>query len=518
MKKFESQLLDVGEILLATNGEIVAGYKDSSISHVAIDSREVLLGSLFVALLGQSLDGHNFIEDALKKGAGVVLVDAEHASKNEAQYCDFSKKYKQATFVRVDDTLKALQKLAAYYLYKVSIRVHIGVTGSSGKTTVKEMIATIFEVAGYRTFKTKGNLNSCTGVPLSIFDIRGRGYDVAVFEVGMNRRGEIREITEVITPHIALVTNIGTAHIGMLGSRDAIATEKGEIFSQFTEQCLGVIPDCEFTQQLMNGKKGEFVIIDSDYLKRFEGSKAMGLEGCLLNYEGTEIHLHLLGAHNIYNAILAIAVAEKYSLIAKSHITKSHIKEALEKMRAVSGRAELKKGFATCIFDCYNANPASMQMALDLYEAMEWKGRKIAILGSMLELGDESLAEHEKVCAKVSKSKSDAVFLMGEEMLQGFVSFANKCCVQKHRTSGGGDGLGQRFLEFPNSHFEVEGTEYFCYRDDEMVRLKEDVRQKVRRGDFVLLKASHGLHFERLEEVLIGATVVSDDTALGLDG
>jgi len=485
--EFQYQLLDAGEIMLATSGNLITGYKNSSVSYVFIDSREVTSNSLFVALMGEQLDGHDFIESSLKNGACIILVDSEHANKDEQLYLTLSKKYDNATFISVKNTLYALQKLSSYYLKKMNIDTRIGVTGSSGKTTVKEMVASIFATEGYRTFLTEGNLNSSTGVPLSIFKIRGEQYDVAVFEVGMNRRGEIREITEIITPHIAVVTNVGTAHIGMLGSREAIAGEKGEIFSLFEESSVGIIPDCEFTHQFMEGRNGKFIVVDADYLKRFEGSRSIGLDGCILNYDGMEIHLPLLGDHNIYNAILAIAVAEQRG------ITKAHVKEAFEKMKAVPGRAELKKGRTTCLFDCYNANPDSMQKAIELYNDFSTERQKIAILGSMLELGEESLKAHETTCFLISKTKSDAVFLMGDEMLEGFASFAKKNGVDETSLSG-----------LDSLHFKIKDIEYFLYKDDEMERLKEDVKARVREGAFVLLKASHGLHFERLEDVLIG--------------
>ena len=484
--EFQDILMDVEEILLATGGKIITGCKNSSISYVFIDSREVIKNSLFVALQGETLDGHAFIEDALKNGACVVLLDVEHVSKNEMLYREFSKKYDDATFVCVENTLKSLQDVAGYYLRKMDIPIRIGVTGSSGKTTVKEMIASIFAVAGYRTFMTEGNLNSSTGVPLAIFKIRGCQYDVAVFEVGMNRKGEIKEITDIITPRVATITNIGSAHIGMLGSREAIACEKGEIFSHFDEESVGIVPSCEFTRQFMEGRKGKFIVLDSIYLKRFEGSKVIGLDGCLLNYDGLEIRLPLLGEHNIYNAILAIAVAEQ------KHIKKTYIKEALEKMKAVPGRAELKRGFTTYLFDCYNANPDSMEKAIDFYNNIEWQGRKIAILGSMLELGKKSLEEHKKVCCLISKTKTNVVFLMGGEMLDGFCAFAKT------------NGMNDVDISHLNTlHFKINEIEYFLYKDDEMEKLKVDVKAKVKQDDFLLLKASHGLHFEQLEDVLV---------------
>lgn len=488
--ELQYNLIDVSNILLATDGDIVIGDRSTSVSYVSIDSRDINPPALFVPLIGENLDGHDFIENALKNGARIVVVDTEHISKHKQLYCNFAKNY-NATFVSVENTLKALQQIAAYYLHKMCIFIRIGVTGSSGKTTVKEMIAAIFVQAGYRTFMTEGNFNSATGVPLSIFKIRGCCYDVAVFEVGMNRKGEIKEIVDIISPVVAVVTNVGSAHIGNLGSRKAIADEKKEIFSRFTSDCLGIIPDCEFTNELIYGREGEFIILGSSYLKRFEGSKSEGLKGCTIKYDGIDIHLPLLGEHNIYNAICAIAVAEKYSAI-----TKEHIKAALEKIKAPFGRAELKRGFTTCLFDCYNANPDSMGKAIDIYNTLEWSGRKVAVLGSMLELGVESLREHENICALLKKTKSSLVFLFGDEMLDGWESFAKKNGITKRE-----DALTV------NYYYTKEGdTEYFLYKDDEFEKMRIDIKANVKEGDFVLLKASHGLHFERLEEILVGGT------------
>ena len=476
-KKTHTFLLTASELIKATGGTMLFGSKNEGFLNVSIDSRNVSFSSLFVPLRGKNLDGHKFIEDAIKKGAIVVLVDSLYEKEEKARIKSLFESYPNTSFIVVEDNLKALQDASRFYLNKINLKLKIGITGSSGKTTVKEMIGSLFSEK-YSTFVSQGNLNSETGLPLSIFMLKAT-HEVGVFEMGMNRKGEIKELADVLTPDVAIITNVGSAHIGMLGSREAIALEKKEIFSNFTQNSVGFVPECCFTNLLKDVKAGKMVIFGASHLKNFEGFTSLGLSGSVIKYAGDEIKLNLVGEHNVENAILTITVGEYFAF------KKEEIKKALEKVRPSFGRAEVKKGFVTCFFDCYNANPESMNEAIDFCNSLAWSGKKIAILGSMLELGEKSVEEHKNICEKALHSNFDVLYFFGNEMLQGLESYLD----EQNKSEGA--------LE---SFF---GKKVFVYKDKEFDSLKKAVASGIQRCDFVLLKASRGLALERLEDILL---------------
>lgn len=476
-KKTHTFLLTASELIKATGGTMLFGSKNEGFLNVSIDSRNVSFSSLFVPLRGKNLDGHKFIEDAIKKGAVVVLVDSLYEKEEKAKIKSLFENYPSTSFIVVENTLKALQDASRFYLNKINLKLKIGITGSSGKTTVKEMIGSLFSEK-YSTFVSQGNLNSETGLPLSIFMLKAT-HEVGVFEMGMNRKGEIKELADVLIPDVAIITNVGSAHIGMLGSRKAIALEKKEIFSNFTQNSVGFIPECSFTNLLKDVKAGKMVIFGASHLKNFEGFTSLGLSGSVIKYAGDEIKLNLVGEHNVENAILTITVGEYFDF------KKEEIKKALEKVCPSFGRSEVKKGFVTCFFDCYNANPESMNEAIDFCNSLAWSGKKIAILGSMLELGEKSVEEHKNIYEKALHSNFDVLYFFGNEMLQGLESYLN----EQNKSEG-----------------ELEsffGKKVFVYKDKEFDSLKKAVASGIQRCDFVLLKASRGLALERLEDILL---------------
>lgn len=221
-------LMNLDELLTSTGAWLVYESNSSkSFSSVVIDSRNVKNNSLFIPLRGENQDGHIYIEPALKKGAKFFIVDFDHLDENETALLSLCKNY-DASCVAVKNNLKALQDAARYYLSKFPNLYKIGITGSSGKTTTKEILASIYSKK-YNTVSTKGNLNSETGLPLSVFEVRPE-HEAGIFELGMNRKGEITEIASVLLPNAAIITNIGTAHIGILGTKQAIAEEKKKFF------------------------------------------------------------------------------------------------------------------------------------------------------------------------------------------------------------------------------------------------------------------------------------------------
>ncbi len=479
-RETQMPIMSASELIKATGGSLIFGWEDAVFSSVSIDSRKTSSASLFVALKGENQDGHIFIEDSLKAGSSLVLLSSCEAEKNRAKYEGLFKDY-GATFISVDNTLFALQTASKFYLEKIGLSLKIGVTGSSGKTTVKELLGAIFSKLD-KTFVSFGNLNSETGLPLSIFELRSE-HRIGVFEMGMNRKGEIAELSAILRPDVAVITNIGTAHVGMLGNIENIAKEKKEIFSHFSSHCVGFVPEGEFAQFLKDVPEGKMVLVSKELIEGFEGAKMNGIEGSIIRYKDLDISLHLLGKHNIQNAICAIAVAQYFG------VSKENIKSAIESVRPPYGRSEVKKGFTTCFFDCYNANPASVQEAIEFCDVAEDDARHVYILGSMKELGEMSQSEHAKICQKAFASRADLLFLFGSEMLAGFFAY-----------------LAEKKIDYNcNSHYieSIEGREVFFYNDSEFENLKDAIKKNVKKKDFVLLKASRSLSFERLQDVLL---------------
>ncbi len=451
-------LLTIEELVSSVEGSVlVNGASTVGVFGVAADSRAVRAGYLFVPLIGEFQDGHSYIPAAIDAGATCVFVDREHARLHEDSYRPAAEG--KAWVIAVEDTLRALQDAAKFYVSKFPRLLKIGVTGSSGKTTTKEILASIFRER-YRVVMNEGNLNSETGLPLSVFRIREE-HEVGIFELGMNRRGEIGEIAGVLSPRLALITNIGTAHIGILGTKAAIAEEKKSIFSEFTEGCTGFVPERdEWTSYLSDIRKGEVFTYGRFSTPGYDGAEDRGIDGTAIYYGGERISFPLPGAYNLANAIGAIALASHAGLSV------SEIKRGLEGVKPLFGRAQILRGKRTAIVDCYNANPDSMEKAIDFCSSLTWKGKKIFVIGSMLELGEESRAEHDKICAQLSASDADRVFLFGEDMIAA------------------GSGI------------DWDGMD--CRSFDTIESLSEALAEGTEDGDLVFLKGSRGMALERV--------------------
>ena len=358
--------------------------------------------------------------------------------------------------------MKALQDAAAAYLEQFPQLLKIGITGSNGKTTTKELLASIF-AQRYRTVKNEGNLNSETGLPLSVFTVT-KEHEVSIFELGMNRKGEIAELAAVLKPNIAVITNIGTAHIGILGSKDAIAHEKKEIFSRFDENSVGFVPDKDeytaFLQEVPHGKIFTYSADPDSYTLE-------GLSGTKIRYKGETIRLPLPGIHNVQNTFAAIAVAEYCNIPLQS------IKAGIEQMHALFGRSQIIRGPVTYLLDCYNANPDSMNAGLALCANIAVNGKKVYVLASMKELGSESIEAHQAVCATAFASDADTLFFFGEEMCEAAAE------QRKHSPKM-----------------------FFCFKEDEADKLRDTLDGLLNRNDFVFLKGSRSLELEQFEPIL----------------
>jgi len=436
---------------------------DKGFSSVSIDSRAVKEDALFFALCGASSDGHKFVEDAFNSGARCAVVDS--SKLENFNLTSIARKLNKDLIV-VPNTLKALQDCAKIYLEKFPKLIKIGITGSSGKTTTKEITAAIISCEK-NTIMNKGNLNSETGLPLSVFEVR-KQHEVGVFELGMNRPGEILEIAEVLKPNIALITNIGSAHIEFFGSKEKIADEKKCIYKYLSDNDVALVPgNDEYAEWLAKDVNGIIRFYGNGCFAEFEDTRSLGLNGTEITWAGEKINFALPGKHSLEDAMAAIAVAKELSISNKA------IKQGLESIKPLFGRLEILKGNrAFVIRDCYNANPESTARSIEFCDSVEWSSRKIYVIADMLELGSCSVFEHQKLAKILSSSKADKIFLFGDE-----IKAAADCMSFDERV--------------------------FYYTND-INELTKALDSYIRAGDLVLLKGSRGCALERLSEMLTG--------------
>jgi UDP-N-acetylmuramoyl-tripeptide--D-alanyl-D-alanine ligase len=460
-------LMRFGEARRALGGRFLDFRRDGAIrgfSSVHIDSRELAPGGLFVALAGSAQDGARFVGAAFKAGANAAIV-AETAPEAPSLGIVEAARNAGAVLFAVPDTLRALQDLAAAHLSRFPNLLRIGITGSSGKTTVKQIAAAMVGQEKAVVFNP-GNLNSETGLPLAVFAVRPH-HEVGIFEMGMNRRGEIGELARVLKPAIALITNIGTAHIGILGSKAAILEEKKAIFSGFAGNELALIPEDESCRgDLAKGIAGRVFFYGAAAYPELGEVRDMGLEGTELIWEGKKVRFGLTGRHNVQDALAAIAIARAIP------VSSAAIREGLASVKPLFGRSEILRGAVTVIRDCYNANPESMAAAIAFCDDLEWPGRKLYVIGSMLELGHESRAAHRALGERLAASRADRIFLYGAETEVALAALDRAPAVF-HTTA--------------------------------MEALTGELEGYLRPGDLVLLKGSRGCALERLNGVLEGA-------------
>lgn len=497
----DDSLLSFDEMVSATHGKLIsekihegesgcggASGHSFKFTSVATDSRNVCAESLFVPLIGEKQNGHLYIVSAIEKGASVVFVGGREYDAHCDDYDKMALRFPNVFFIRVENTLHAFQNAAARYVEKFPGLKKIGVTGSSGKTTTKEMIASCLRQK-YNVLANAGNLNSETGVPLTAFQIR-KEHEVGVFEMGMNRQGEMAEIAAVIKPNIALVTNIGTAHVGMLGSRDAISREKKNICNYIGNKTGGAffVPAADdYVDFLCEDIKGDVIKYGSGVTSEkcgIEFVSDLGLEGTRFRMDGVEITLPLPGKYNYENALGAVSVARYMG------VSVSEIKRGIENMAAISGRAETVKieisngKYITVFKDCYNANPDSMHKSIEFCSSIEMphdskNAKKIFVLGDMGELGCDSRAAHENVGKLVAEAMPDVTVFVGAEMQAAFDVAKNQ--------------------GYKNGHY-INSTD-----DAAMASVAEIVCHAVSGGDVVLLKGSRAVALERVMDAVASA-------------
>jgi UDP-N-acetylmuramoyl-tripeptide--D-alanyl-D-alanine ligase len=463
----DTDLMGIGELSRSLGARRISFARERGFSSVAIDSRAVKEGGLFFALSGSSCDGHGFVEAAFSAGARGAVVDS---SKLESfDLVNIAQKMEKDLIV-VENTLKGLQDSARVYLEKFPKIYKIGITGSSGKTTTKEITAAIISCEK-SVVKNEGNLNSETGLPLSVFHVRDC-HEVCVFELGMNRSGEISELTEVLKPNIALVTNIGSAHIEYFGTKEKIVNEKKCIYKFLKNDDIALIPaNDEYAKELAQGVAGKTRFYGAEKFEELEGTRSLGLDGTEIIWAGEKIHFSLPGKHSLEDAMAAVAIAKEIPVSNRA------IKHGLESVKPLFGRFEILKGRIDVIRDCYNANPESTAKSVEFCDSVDWPGRKVYVMADMLELGDSSFIEHKKLGELLACSAAEKVFLFGGE-----IKAAVPCMADNGKP--------------------------FFYTND-INELSAALESFIQTGDLVLLKGSRGCALERLSEMLTGVSDVS---------
>lgn len=419
---------------------------------VVIDSRKVQAGGIFIAAKGERVDGHDFISQA--EEAGVLGIVCE----KEPECC-------RVPYILVEDSFQALKDIAEFYRQQLAIPI-VGITGSVGKTSTKEMIAGVLSQR-FNVLKTQGNFNNEVGLPLTVLSIR-KEHEAAVLEMGISDFGEMHRLSRIARPDICVMTNIGQCHLENLGSREGILKAKSEIFDFMNP--LGQVfvnGDDDMLQTIQNKGAGRIIhfglqprneVFASDVMNRgLLGTNAM----IHMNLEVFPVEIPLPGAHMVYNALAAAAVGSCLGL------TREQIKEGIAGVKPVGGRSNVMAlPHLTVIDDCYNANPVSVKAAIDLLTMAA--GRKAAILGDMFELGEKEKELHGQIGAYAAEKGIDVMICVGK--------------------------LSRFMYEEACRNTKQGNAYYFETRDEMLVELKGILKP----GDSVLVKASHGMQFEKV--------------------
>ena len=456
--------MNIQAIAKACNGVIHGDDGNvKEIQGVELDSRKLKEGYVFVATKGERVDGHSFIPQAFEKGCYAVV-------------CERVPEGVEGTCIQVEDSFKALQDIAAYYREQLDTKV-VGITGSVGKTSTKEVIASGL-AEKYNLLKTEGIFNNEIGRPLTVLKIRDE-HEVAVLEMGINHFGEMHRLSRIAKPDVCVITNIGQCHLEFLIDRDGVLRAKSEMFDYMNPNgtvCLNGDDDKLITVKEVHGKRPVFFGKADNCSIKAENIENLGLEGSKaivkewkakesaneqkeLTVESYSVRLNVPGEHMVSNALAAIAVGRTLGLSTEEMI------RGIAKSGSVGGRSNIiRDEKLTVIDDCYNANPVSMKAAIDLLETAN--GRKVALLGDMFELGEKEKELHREVGEYLAEKDIDGVICVGElakEIYEGAKNSNAKCVWYENKKE-----------------------------------LTDNVHQLIECGDTVLIKASHGMGFAEL--------------------
>lgn len=467
------------QIANALGGSLIKGGKEKTFFNASTDTRNVVYGDLFIPLVGVRFDAHDFIEEAINKGAGGIITGK--AINLEAGYL----KDNDISVIKVEDTLKALQRLAAYNRQACNLPV-IGVTGSVGKTTTKDMIASVLETK-FKTLKTKGNFNNHIGLPLTLLQLDS-SYQAAVVEMGMRGLGEIDELGAIALPDIAVITNIGETHLELLGSVENIAKAKVEILNHLSNKGLAVLngddPWIRKVSANFNGRVIFYGLGEENHIraknisineKGSTFSVVISNINSVLNINNLvsdmQIELPVLGEHNIMNALAAIAIGLELGI---SH---EEIIKGLEGLSLTEMRLQLIEHQGMKIInDAYNANPTSMKAAIKVIKELSNGNRTIAVLGNMFELGQREVQGHQEIGEAVINNNIDYLLTVGD-----LAALAGDKAIE----------LGMapdKVFRFNNNNEAIE-----------------KLQRIMASGDYILVKGSRGMKMEEIVSAIINA-------------
>ncbi|MCA1057075.1 UDP-N-acetylmuramoyl-tripeptide--D-alanyl-D-alanine ligase [Rossellomorea aquimaris] len=455
---FEKTIKETVEMLHVHND--LTPFHDKVISGVCIDTRKIEQGNLFVPFKGENVDGHRFVRQAIENGATAALWDKNVPDPPT-----------DIPVLVVDDPLLALQSLANQYRHQLDLKV-VGITGSNGKTTTKDMVASLLSTK-YKVHKTQGNYNNHIGLPLTILALP-EDAEVAVLEMGMSGFGEIELLSEISQPDAAIITNIGESHLQDLGSREGIAKAKLEIVKGLKKDGLFAYFGDE--PLLKEGVKN-ISLNRIETFGRSEGNTIYPLNISMSNdgshfetslYSGETFFLPVLGQHNIHNALAAILIAKEFGVGIEG------MKKGLESLELTKMRMEMSEGKKgeKIINDAYNASPTSMKAAVELVSELDGFEHKVLVLGDMLELGDQEEEFHLEIGRTIDPDKIQHVYTYGK--LAGFIA----------------KGALERFPE----------SRVHSYQDKQ--ELSEELKKQIKGSELILFKASRGMKLEDIIDSL----------------
>lgn len=465
-------MLTIEEILKATGGRLRSGAGNHSISGVSIDSRSIKNGELFIAIKGDKFDGHDFLSDVIKKGAICAVVQEGHPIVGSL----ISGESGECAIITVSDTLQALQETARYNRDKFPIPV-IGITGSNGKTTTKEMLWNILSIR-FSVLKNEGNLNNHIGVPLTLLRLNA-SHDMAVIEMGISDKGELTRLCQIAGPTSAIITNIGPTHLERLGRIENVAEAKGEILDFIKSDGVCILNTDDTYFDVFKAKSAGRVVsfgmsslsdVFTEYSDISPNWKSLdNMTFMLICPLGkTEVKVNVIGIHNLYNALCAAAAA--YALGAQL----DDIKHGLEKFTPVKMRSAIEKvGGVFIINDTYNANPASMVAAIDMLKNIKDGKQKFVVLGDMLELGANTERAHHDLGIYIGNAGLDGLIAVGE-----FAEYIADGAVEA--------GMSENKVLTSGNYAET----------------LESIKQRLNKGDVLLVKGSRGMKMERIVEGL----------------
>ncbi len=456
-------MIQIKDILKICNAKLIFGNMEEICENFSKDTREINTGDVYIGIKGENFDGSSFYEKALENGAKVCVIE-DTEIKDEVK-----EKYKDRTIIEVENSIVALQKIAEFKRDMYNIPV-VAITGSVGKTSTKDILASVISKK-YKVLKTEGNLNNHIGLPLTILKLKD--HEALVVEMGMNALGEIRTLTNIAKPTLCIITNVGTSHIGKLGSRENILKAKLEILEGMDKNGTLVINNDNDMLNSWNKANNTYKVrtfgienpsdVNAKEIRLEEYSSKFTTE---VEGESLDIEVLVGGKHFVYNSLCAITVGKLLN------IDNTDILKGIKEFELTKNRMQVNKNQnnVTIINDCYNANYDSMKAAIEYLSKINAK-RKIAVLGDMLELGEYSKDLHQKVGEEVAKNKIDILITVGEET-KNIVSKAVELGINKENT-------------------------YNFNTNEEAVRL---IKNAIKPEDAILIKASNGMHFNKIVE------------------